>query len=168
MNNFTRTTASAKHAILAMIANPTMALQDKIDLTTDSADFFEQEAAALAHFPPCNPTLDSFFPSARARASQSAPSSSRSSPADRSPRHRSQPARESKSAAPTRRQSQQPHETTSTETSHDCQICKTNPRECVALPCGHVFCCTDCSAQLSRQCAICRRSVHSYQRLYFA
>ncbi|XP_012282271.1 mitochondrial E3 ubiquitin protein ligase 1 [Orussus abietinus] len=47
-----------------------------------------------------------------------------------------------------------------------CVVCRTNPREIILLPCGHVCLCEDCAENISNLCPICRRSVASKQAAY--
>jgi hypothetical protein len=139
-----------------------MSLQEKVDLTHDSADFFELEDNYQSQAR--DPTLDSFTPSAR-RFSQSAPNSSRTSPVVQSPR-RQQPQPQPQ-PQPTARA--QPERKKADEASM-CTICKTQTVACAAIPCGHVFCCVGCSHELLQRrmaCSICRANVTRYQRLYF-
>lgn len=40
-----------------------------------------------------------------------------------------------------------------------CVVCKTNAREIILLPCGHVCLCEDCSASINSNCPICRTQI---------
>ncbi|EZA62430.1 hypothetical protein DMN91_003756 [Ooceraea biroi] len=40
-----------------------------------------------------------------------------------------------------------------------CVVCKTNAREIILLPCGHVCICEDCSASINNNCPICRTQI---------
>ncbi|KAL0106086.1 hypothetical protein PUN28_016072 [Cardiocondyla obscurior] len=40
-----------------------------------------------------------------------------------------------------------------------CVVCKTNAREIILLPCGHVCICEDCSSSISDNCPICRTQI---------
>lgn len=40
-----------------------------------------------------------------------------------------------------------------------CVVCKTNAREIILLPCGHVCICEDCSASINNDCPICRTRI---------
>ncbi|XP_035725696.1 mitochondrial E3 ubiquitin protein ligase 1-like [Vespa mandarinia] len=40
-----------------------------------------------------------------------------------------------------------------------CVVCRTNPREIILLPCGHVCLCEDCADGIINQCPICREKI---------
>ena len=40
-----------------------------------------------------------------------------------------------------------------------CVVCRTNPREIILLPCGHVCLCEDCSMDISTDCPLCRNRI---------
>lgn len=40
----------------------------------------------------------------------------------------------------------------------DCAVCMCNPKESVFMPCGHYYCCQECSNRL-KKCPICRQTV---------
>lgn len=40
-----------------------------------------------------------------------------------------------------------------------CVVCKTNAREIILLPCGHVCICEDCSTSINNNCPICRTPI---------
>ncbi|XP_077274102.1 mitochondrial E3 ubiquitin protein ligase 1 isoform X1 [Temnothorax americanus] len=40
-----------------------------------------------------------------------------------------------------------------------CVVCKTNAREIILLPCGHVCICEDCSVSINNNCPICRTQI---------
>ncbi|CAG9862596.1 unnamed protein product [Phyllotreta striolata] len=41
-----------------------------------------------------------------------------------------------------------------------CVVCKTNPKEMILIPCGHVCLCEDCSADITENCPICRTEIN--------
>lgn len=49
-----------------------------------------------------------------------------------------------------------------------CVVCRTNPREIILLPCGHVCLCEDCSLDISTDCPICRRFIKQKNAAYIA
>ncbi|CAK9823117.1 Mitochondrial E3 ubiquitin protein ligase 1 [Anthophora retusa] len=40
-----------------------------------------------------------------------------------------------------------------------CVVCRTNPREIILLPCGHVCLCEDCSEDITTDCPMCRTPI---------
>ncbi|XP_011687509.1 PREDICTED: mitochondrial ubiquitin ligase activator of NFKB 1 [Wasmannia auropunctata] len=40
-----------------------------------------------------------------------------------------------------------------------CVVCKTNAREIILLPCGHVCICEDCSVSINNNCPVCRTQI---------
>ena len=49
----------------------------------------------------------------------------------------------------------------------ECSICMDAPKDVVFIPCGHVSCCQECSADI-HDCPICRQPVTKRQKLFFA
>ncbi|KAF5306144.1 hypothetical protein FQR65_LT07420 [Abscondita terminalis] len=49
-----------------------------------------------------------------------------------------------------------------------CVVCKTNPREVILLPCGHVCLCEDCSDEILELCPICRESIDKRTAAYLS
>ncbi|XP_023014313.2 mitochondrial E3 ubiquitin protein ligase 1 [Leptinotarsa decemlineata] len=47
-----------------------------------------------------------------------------------------------------------------------CVVCKTNPKEIILLPCGHVCLCEDCSVDISDQCPVCRANIETKNVAY--
>ncbi|XP_001599294.1 mitochondrial E3 ubiquitin protein ligase 1 [Nasonia vitripennis] len=47
-----------------------------------------------------------------------------------------------------------------------CVVCRTNPREIILLPCGHVCLCEDCSLDIARDCPICRNKISQKNAAY--
>jgi len=47
-----------------------------------------------------------------------------------------------------------------------CVVCKSNPREVILLPCGHVCLCEDCSMDIFDLCPICRGSIEKKSAAY--
>ncbi|CAG9821958.1 unnamed protein product [Phaedon cochleariae] len=47
-----------------------------------------------------------------------------------------------------------------------CVVCKTNPKEIILLPCGHVCLCEDCSIDISEKCPVCRTSINTKNVAY--
>lgn len=53
------------------------------------------------------------------------------------------------------------------ETSSNCVVCLTNPREIVLLDCGHVCLCMECMELLpNKACPICRENYRSFAPCY--
>lgn len=44
----------------------------------------------------------------------------------------------------------------------ECNICYTNKINCAFIPCGHAFCCFDCSISCKNVCPVCRKDSYSY------
>lgn len=40
-----------------------------------------------------------------------------------------------------------------------CVVCRTNPREIILLPCGHVCICEDCADDITDYCPVCRTKI---------
>ena len=49
-----------------------------------------------------------------------------------------------------------------------CVICIDAPRDTVFLPCGHVACCHACAEMIRTRCPVCRSTIQSRSRVYFA
>ncbi|CAB0037599.1 unnamed protein product [Trichogramma brassicae] len=49
-----------------------------------------------------------------------------------------------------------------------CVVCRTNPREIILLPCGHVCLCEDCSIDITTDCPLCRSSITHKNAAYIA
>lgn len=49
-----------------------------------------------------------------------------------------------------------------------CVVCRTNPREIILLPCGHVCLCEDCSDDINSDCPICRSPIVQKTAAYIA
>lgn len=49
-----------------------------------------------------------------------------------------------------------------------CVVCRTNPREIILLPCGHVCLCEDCSVDIASDCPICRKFIRQKNAAYIA
>lgn len=49
-----------------------------------------------------------------------------------------------------------------------CTVCRTNPKEVVLLPCGHVCICEDCNIDIVDQCPVCRAEIQSRNPAYFS
>ncbi|XP_014217084.1 mitochondrial E3 ubiquitin protein ligase 1 [Copidosoma floridanum] len=47
-----------------------------------------------------------------------------------------------------------------------CVVCRSNPREIVLIPCGHVCLCEDCSLDVSTNCPICRNYISQKNAAY--
>lgn len=47
-----------------------------------------------------------------------------------------------------------------------CIVCKTNPREIILLPCGHVCLCEDCSDSIKLFCPACRQKIDQKAAAY--
>ncbi|XP_076755023.1 mitochondrial E3 ubiquitin protein ligase 1 [Xylocopa sonorina] len=47
-----------------------------------------------------------------------------------------------------------------------CVVCRTNPREIILLPCGHVCLCEDCSVGITSDCPICRAPISQKAAAY--
>lgn len=49
-----------------------------------------------------------------------------------------------------------------------CVVCRTNPREIILLPCGHVCLCEDCSVDITSGCPVCRAPISQKSPAYIA
>ncbi|KAJ8680038.1 hypothetical protein QAD02_015825 [Eretmocerus hayati] len=49
-----------------------------------------------------------------------------------------------------------------------CVVCRTNPREIILIPCGHVCLCEDCSIDIEDNCPVCRRIIKSRNAAYIS
>ena len=49
-----------------------------------------------------------------------------------------------------------------------CVVCRTNPREIILLPCGHVCLCEDCADDINNDCPICRALIVEKRAAYIA
>jgi len=49
-----------------------------------------------------------------------------------------------------------------------CGVCMDKPLSTRFDPCGHVFCCTECAAKLSRTCPMCRGHILHVQTIFFS
>lgn len=47
-----------------------------------------------------------------------------------------------------------------------CVVCRTNPREIILLPCGHVCLCEDCSDGIQSDCPVCRGPIEQKNAAY--
>lgn len=47
-----------------------------------------------------------------------------------------------------------------------CVVCRTNPREIILLPCGHVCLCEDCSQNINYDCPVCRTPIAQKNAAY--
>lgn len=47
-----------------------------------------------------------------------------------------------------------------------CVVCRTNPREIILLPCGHVCLCEDCSDDITSDCPVCRAPISQKAAAY--
>nr|CAI5825075.1 unnamed protein product [Callosobruchus analis] len=47
-----------------------------------------------------------------------------------------------------------------------CVVCKSNPKEIILLPCGHVCLCEDCSIDISEICPVCRATIEKKSAAY--
>ncbi|CAL7947400.1 unnamed protein product [Xylocopa violacea] len=47
-----------------------------------------------------------------------------------------------------------------------CIVCRTNPREIILLPCGHVCLCEDCSVNITSDCPVCRAPISQKAAAY--
>lgn len=47
-----------------------------------------------------------------------------------------------------------------------CIVCRTNPREIILLPCGHVCLCEDCADDITGDCPICRTPIEQKAAAY--
>ncbi|XP_063973423.1 mitochondrial E3 ubiquitin protein ligase 1 [Diachasmimorpha longicaudata] len=47
-----------------------------------------------------------------------------------------------------------------------CVVCRTNPREIILLPCGHVCLCEDCSDGIENDCPVCRAPIEQKNAAY--
>ncbi|KAG5880539.1 hypothetical protein JTB14_026772 [Gonioctena quinquepunctata] len=47
-----------------------------------------------------------------------------------------------------------------------CVVCRSNPKEIILLPCGHVCLCEDCSMDISDHCPVCRASIDTKNVAY--
>lgn len=47
-----------------------------------------------------------------------------------------------------------------------CIVCRTNPREIILLPCGHVCLCEDCSDCIQIYCPVCRQIIEQKAAAY--
>ena len=47
-----------------------------------------------------------------------------------------------------------------------CVVCRTNPREIILLPCGHVCLCEDCSDDITDDCPVCRAPIEQKAAAY--
>ncbi|XP_015586154.1 mitochondrial E3 ubiquitin protein ligase 1 [Cephus cinctus] len=48
-----------------------------------------------------------------------------------------------------------------------CVVCRSNPREIILLPCGHVCLCEDCSDDIIDDCPVCRTGIRQKSAAYF-
>ncbi|XP_043282929.1 mitochondrial E3 ubiquitin protein ligase 1 [Venturia canescens] len=49
-----------------------------------------------------------------------------------------------------------------------CVVCRTNPREIILLPCGHVCLCEDCADDITSDCPVCRAPIAQKNAAYIA
>lgn len=47
-----------------------------------------------------------------------------------------------------------------------CVVCRTNPREIILIPCGHVCLCEDCSLDIASTCPVCRNNINQKNAAY--
>lgn len=47
-----------------------------------------------------------------------------------------------------------------------CVVCRTNPREIILLPCGHVCLCEDCAGDINNDCPLCRTPISQKMAAY--
>ena len=52
--------------------------------------------------------------------------------------------------------------------SNQCILCMENPKNIVAIPCGHIAVCQQCSTRSPTTCSICRRKVQSWVQVFNA
>ncbi|XP_046482868.1 mitochondrial E3 ubiquitin protein ligase 1 [Neodiprion pinetum] len=48
-----------------------------------------------------------------------------------------------------------------------CVVCRSNPKEIILLPCGHVCLCEDCAEGIITQCPVCRTTISQKNPAYF-
>jgi hypothetical protein len=56
--------------------------------------------------------------------------------------------------------------TNNQEHINKCIICMSNEINICVVPCGHVFCCEECSQKLGNTCAICQGDIKKYVRMF--
>ncbi|OAD58321.1 Mitochondrial ubiquitin ligase activator of nfkb 1 [Eufriesea mexicana] len=70
------------------------------------------------------------------------------------------------SLAASRRERRQRVRDTDLREDQLCVVCRTNPREIILLPCGHVCLCEDCSDDITSDCPVCRAPISQKAAAY--